>query len=163
MKNHEIKVRLTEVKAVIALIKLSGADYKGVLRQTDYYLGKAKRKVKVRVINGKKFQLIVYARVERSGRKESTYTIKNLTPAEKTVLLGKNVICCVKKTRKLWTYKNTRIHLDRVNGLGDFLELETVVQGKAVKKGIKEFNEVIKLLGINPSDSIAASYVDLLS
>ena len=89
--------------------------------------------------------------------------LEQLTQAEKIAMLGKKVICCVKKTRKLWTYKNTRIHLDRVNGLGDFLELETVVQGKAVKKGIKEFNEVIKLLGINPSDSIAASYVDLLS
>ena len=107
--------------------------------------------------------MIVYSRVEKAGRKESSYTIKDLTQAEKTTLLMEKVICCVKKTRKLWIYKNTRIHLDKVYGLGDFLELETVIQGKAVKKGIKEFNEVIDLLGVNPSESIAASYSDLLS
>ncbi len=145
----------------MALIKRSGADYKGVLRQTDYYLEKGRRKVKVRVINGKKFQLVSYLRVEKAGRKESAYTIKELTQAEKTALLSKQVICCVKKTRKLWINKNTRIHLDRVDGLGNFLELETVVQGKAVKKGLNEFNKVAQLLGIKAKLGVAGSYSDL--
>jgi len=163
MKNYEIKVRITDIKVVLSLIKRSGAVYKGVLRQDDYYLAKGEKKVKVRVINGKKFQLIVYMRAEKAGRKESTYTIKDLAPAEKTALLSKKVICYVKKTRRLWIYKNTRIHLDKVDGLGDFLELETVLKGKAFKNGLSEFNEVMELLGINPVDSITASYSDLLS
>jgi predicted adenylyl cyclase CyaB len=65
------------------------------------------------------------------------------------------------KTRKLYIYKNTRIHLDEVKNLGNFLELETVVKGN-MKEGKTEFDEIVELLKLDISKQIKSSYRTLL-
>ena len=67
----------------------------------------------------------------------------------------------VEKKRKLYMYKNTRIHLDKVKRLGNYLELETVVK-RNKKSAQKEFNEVVKLLNLNEAKQIKSSYAKLL-
>ena len=62
----------------------------------------------------------------------------------------------------MWIYKNTRIHLDDVNKLGKFLELETVIDGINLINAKKEHEKVIKLLNIAQCKKIKKSYSDLL-
>jgi predicted adenylyl cyclase CyaB len=69
----------------------------------------------------------------------------------------------VNKKRILFVYKNTRIHLDAVEGLGDFVELETVFSTTlSQSEGIKEHDEVVKLLNLHRFPTIKGSYSGLL-
>lgn len=58
----------------------------------------------------------------------------------------------------------TRIHLDRVRGLGEFLELEVVLRdGESAELGVQEAHELMALLGVGDSQLIEGAYVDLLA
>jgi predicted adenylyl cyclase CyaB len=52
--------------------------------------------------------------------------------------------------------------LDEVEGLGSFVELETVLSGIDETEGRKELSEVAEALGLRSEDSIAKPYVELL-
>lgn len=76
------------------------------------------------------------------------------------IFLKKEVI--VKKKRKLYLYNNTRVHLDEVENLGKFLELETLLITNK-KDATKRFNEIKSLLGLSGFEEIKKSYKILLS
>ena len=70
----------------------------------------------------------------------------------------------MRKRRTLYIVGRTRVHLDRVEELGDFLELEVVLaDGDAPEPGIAEARELMAALGISPSQLIEGAYVDLLA
>ena len=55
----------------------------------------------------------------------------------------------------------TRIHLDRVEGLGDFLELEVVLgEGESSQAGVREAHALMARLGIEQQQLVAGAYVD---
>ena len=68
----------------------------------------------------------------------------------------------MEKQRALWIYRNTRVHLDRVEGLGDFLELETVLADIDSAEGTAESEEVINLLELDRESFISVPYLELL-
>jgi len=163
MTNFEIKVGISDINGIIDAVKKSGAIYKCEMHHVDYYFSTGTFKEKIREINDSEVQKISYSRLEKVGRKESKYNIENITQEEKKFLLKQNnPLCVVDKIRKLWIYKNTRIHLDSVVGLGYFLELETVIKDISVQNGLKEFKEVLELLKINQEQTVAYSYSDLI-
>jgi predicted adenylyl cyclase CyaB len=133
------------------------------MKQCDYYFTLGADKEKLRVIDDTEYQLITYRRLEKRGRKDSHYDIKVLDVGEKDALLNfRKVIKQVNKTRDLWLYENTRIHVDRVEHLGDFLELETVIRNISLKAGESEFKAVVNRLHIDTASSVPASYSDLV-
>jgi predicted adenylyl cyclase CyaB len=70
----------------------------------------------------------------------------------------------VRKRRTLYQAGRTRIHLDRVEGLGDFLELEVVLaERESPEGGLTEAHAVMEALAISPSQLVEAAYVDLLT
>ena len=70
----------------------------------------------------------------------------------------------VVKHRILFRVGRTRVHLDRVDGLGDFLELEVVLgDSESPEAGIAEAKALMNGLGIDVSQLVARAYVDLLS
>jgi predicted adenylyl cyclase CyaB len=73
---------------------------------------------------------------------------------------GERVV--VKKERQLWRYKHTRIHLDKVKKLGNFLELETVMKNLSEAKAAGECSEVIDLLNLDRYKKLKFSYSELL-
>jgi predicted adenylyl cyclase CyaB len=68
----------------------------------------------------------------------------------------------VTKTRHLFLHRATRIHLDDVEGLGAFVELETVMSGQSDRDGHAELEEIAAALGLRPDDRVAIPYVELL-
>lgn len=163
MTNFEIKVKIEDKNVILCAINNTEAVYVNKMHHIDYYFNVGIFKEKIREIDKSEIQQISYSRVETSGRKESKYEIKSITQKEKNILLKQNeVLCTIDKERKLWIYKNTRIHLDKVNYLGYFLELETVIKNISNEEGKKEFNEVIDLLKVNEKDTVAYSYSDLI-
>jgi predicted adenylyl cyclase CyaB len=70
----------------------------------------------------------------------------------------------VTKERHVYLAGRTRIHLDRVDGLGDFVELEVVLaQDDDEEDGHAEAHAMFASLGVPESDLVAVAYVDLLT
>ena len=163
MRNIEVKVAISDKQNTLSRLKKMGAAYQGTMKQCDYYFGTGENKEKLRVIDDCEYQLITYRRLEKHGRKDSHYEIEELTAKEKDALLSRRkAITTVEKTRELWLYGNTRIHIDYVEHLGSFLELETVIRDITLKAGEGEFRSVVGWLGIDTKRSVAASYSDLV-
>jgi len=166
MKNIELKIILSNPKTIIRKLRVAKARFAGKLDQVDTYYNSQKGRLKLREINKKIFELIYYERPDTKRSKISNYKVvpikRNFLTQIKNVLMktfGKKVI--VKKERNLWLHKNTRIHIDKVRDLGNYLELETVVK-KGISSAKKEQQEIINLLGINEAKKIDVSYSDLL-
>jgi len=66
--------------------------------------------------------------------------------------------------RHLFLVGQTRIHLDEVAGLGNFLELEVVLQeGQRAEDGMAIANELMEKLGVKKKDLVGKAYIDLIS
>ncbi|XP_071274518.1 uncharacterized protein [Agelaius tricolor] len=73
------------------------------------------------------------------------------------------VLGTVRKERLLFLLGQTRLHLDRVQGLGDFLELEVVLQPEQSEEdGQRLARELLQEFGIGEQDLISGAYLDLL-
>lgn len=165
MKNIELKIILNNDRNVVKAIKKIGAK---LMHQVDTYYNCKNGRLKIREINNKYFELIFYQRPDRPSSKISNYLLlkmkRDQTEIMKNILrevLGEKSV--IKKVRNLWIYKNTRIHIDKVAGLGDFLELETMVRKSGLKYAHKEHNKIIKLLSLSNFKKVSKSYSDLKS
>ena len=75
-----------------------------------------------------------------------------------------SVLGRVRKTRWLLQVGQTRVHLDRVHGLGDFMELEVVLHdGQSAAQGEALAEQLMAELGIAHEQRVAGAYLDLLS
>lgn len=159
--NLELKIKLDKKNSSEKLLNNAKAQFKGLLKQKDIYYKFKNGLLKLRVENGS-YCLIKYFRDEK-GTRWSDYEILKLEGknVEKYLAEILNVETVVEKKRKLYLYKNTRIHIDEVKNLGNFLELETVV-AKNKKHALLEFEEVVKLLNLDLKKQIKSSYRNLL-
>ena len=109
--------------------------------------------------------LIYYERPNEDASRYSQYQLCKITdPSTFKVLLtaALGVKTVVKKQRELWMFNNTRIHLDTVADLGQFVELETVFQGQTETEAINEHQHVKTVLRLDTTHPVAVSYSDLI-
>lgn len=166
MRNLEIKVRCTGLDAVRdRAVELSARDA-GILRATDTYFHVRHGRLKLRETEGGPLaQLIAYDRPDEASSRYSDYHITPIPdPAGLKLALGSTlgVLITVTKSRHLWLYGETRIHLDRIDGLGDFVELETVMRGQPEAAARAEHHMVKGALGLDRCDVVGSSYSDLI-
>ncbi|HTR81757.1 MAG TPA: class IV adenylate cyclase [Bacteroidota bacterium] len=162
--NLELKVRIDSPSTFVkALRKI--ADYKGVLHQTDTYFELNAGRLKLRQFLKGKAELIYYKRSEGRGPRWSNYTRIELKDGRElrgilTRIMGIKIV--VKKKRMLFLYKSAaRVHVDSVNRLGNFVEIESMsTKGRAKAKLI--FHELVKALNIDKAQTIRGSYSDLM-
>jgi predicted adenylyl cyclase CyaB len=163
-QNLEIKARVLSLSEVIRVANSLHAQSKGILRQRDIYYSVSHGRLKLRIIQPRSAELIYYKRPNKKGQRYSDYTVlpvfdAKATDAFYTAAFGQKVV--VEKKRTLYLYKNARIHLDNVRGLGAFIEFEVLV-----KHGKRQALSMLKFLlarfKIKQSEMIAASYSDLL-
>jgi predicted adenylyl cyclase CyaB len=122
--------------------------------------------MKLRQLSDESGHLIFYDRPDHVGPKTSEYIIcptddpKLLRTILETALGIRGV---VRKTREIFMVGRTRIHLDQVENLGAFLELEVVLEtGEASEAGQAEAERLMALLRICPEDLVQCAYIDLL-
>lgn len=161
-RNLELKIKIDSLKNIKQKLKENRVALKEILIQKDIYYRIDKGLLKLRTENGKS-SLIYYLRNESASKRWSDFEYIKFTSdnSEKffNSFLEKEVI--VSKVRELYIYNNTRIHLDKVKGLGNFLELETIVVS-GLKDAEKRFNNMIAILELGSKKQIRASYRDLL-
>lgn len=161
--NLELKAR---VRSLAWAKKIAGAfaRFDSTLTQTDTYYHVPEGRLKLRAFSRTKGELIVYTRNEGKGERYSRYDI-SLTATPETLhrvlnrALGVDVR--VQKTRLLYRYKNSRIHLDSVRSLGAFVEFEVMVtHGRRQAKTL--LAELKERFAIADRDCILCSYSDLI-
>ncbi len=155
--NLELKIKVESHTKLIKALRRINAEKKGILRQKDIYYKTGKGLLKLR-IEGNSYTLIKYLRDEK-GKRWSNYELLRLEGKNPEKYLNDvfDVDTIVEKKRILYLYKNTRIHLDEVKGLGKFLELETLLVSTR-KDAEARFKEIIKLLDLDLTKQIRKSY-----
>lgn len=112
-------------------------------------------------------ELIFYDRPDFFGPKTSTYSVSHTdNPAQLRSVLADALgeTARVKKVRELYFVGSTRIHLDVVEGLGEFMELEVVLsEDDTEQSGEAIALDLMEKLGIDKSDLVEGAYADLLS
>jgi predicted adenylyl cyclase CyaB len=137
-----------------------------ILLQEDTFFNSPQGRLKLRVLSGDQGQLIYYTRPDQEGPKRSDYHIFLTNDPEnlkRALELAYGIRGVVRKTRYLYLVGQTRVHLDDVEGLGQFMELEVVMQeGQSDAEGQAIAEDLMARLGVEGSDLIEGAYMDLL-
>jgi adenylate cyclase class IV len=165
MHNIEFKAELRDVAAARRQCKLLGATRIGVLRQTDTYFRLAEGRLKRREAPGEPIEWILYHRRNIVRPKMCDYVI--LSEAQARRRWGsqslKEWVKVVKK-RELWMLENVRIHLDNVDRLGRFIELEAAVNNEHDAKACHAtINKLRRAFGPALGEPVGVGYSDLLA
>jgi homotetrameric cytidine deaminase len=170
MRNVELKARDPDPAGTLERALAMGADDRGEIRQRDTYFSSARGRLKLREqeTGGSPLwdELIEYSRADSVDARTSTYRrvpVADAAPLREALDAAYGTLGTVTKRRRLLLWEGVRIHLDEVEGLGSFLELEAVAEGGSDLSG--ERDKVQRLreeLGIEDRNLVATSYSDLL-
>ncbi|HEY3288272.1 MAG TPA: class IV adenylate cyclase [Gemmatimonadaceae bacterium] len=166
-RNVEIKARIASVDALTARAAAIADTGPVEIRQDDTFFPCDTGRLKLRQFADGTGELIFYQRADQGGPKESFYLISRTDNAE---ALREVLLCAygargrVVKHRTLYLAGKTRIHLDRVATLGDFLELEVVLDDdESLEAGVRTAHEIMAQLGVTSAQLIEGAYLDLLA
>ena len=161
--NYELKARLKEESTVRAALKRLRARYVGTDHQVDTYFCVPRGRLKVR--EGRIENALIYYERPDSPRARRARIEMVLLPRRNSVkaILARAlaVLVVVDKRREIYLVGNVKIHLDRVRGLGKFVEVEAVSRSGGLAKIRQQARKFQKLFGIAPSDLVGQSYSDL--
>lgn len=165
-RNVEIKARIADLAALerqVASLATSGPE---LIPQDDTFFACPNGRLKLRVLGSGLGQLVFYRRSDEAGPKESFYLVSETPDPDslrETLAKAYGTLGRVRKHRTLYLIDRTRIHLDRVEGLGEFLEFEVVLaEGEPTEAGVAVADDLLKLLAIPAESLIERAYFDLL-
>jgi predicted adenylyl cyclase CyaB len=164
-RNIEIKAKIRDFDQLKQRVEQISDTLVEIIPQTDTFFYTPQGRLKLREL-ADHGQLIYYERVDVSGPKQSNYFISRTTEPQSlaevlTFALGVRGI--VRKQRRLYLVGKTRIHLDQVEELGDFLEFEVVLDEEDTpEEGERIAAELMQTLGIQEVDLVEGAYMDLL-
>jgi predicted adenylyl cyclase CyaB len=166
-RNVEIKARIDSVAALMAVAARLADSGPTVIEQDDTFFSCTRGRLKLRDQFAAGAELIFYQRADLCGPKESFYLrVPVAEPAAMRELLAQahGQTGRVRKRRVLFLVGRTRIHLDAVEGLGEFLELEVVLRdSEPAEEGIAEAHRIMGELGVSAGQLLQGAYVDHLS
>ena len=164
-RNVEIKARISHVDALLPKAAALASEGPLEIEQDDTFFRCESGRLKLRDFLNGSGELIFYRRVNQAGPKESFYLRSaTSTPAalRESLSLAYGQSGRVIKHRTLFLVGRTRVHLDRVGGLGHFLELEVVLgDNELLAAGVREAHELMGRLGIETHQLVEGAYVEL--
>jgi len=165
-RNVEVKAHIDSVEAVLPRARALADGPEQRIEQDDTFFACAHGRLKLRDFGDGRGELIHYQRTDAEGPKLSDYVrAPTSDPAALRDALSRaqGVIGRVRKTRWLLLVGATRVHLDRVEGLGDFTELEVVLrEGQSEAEGEAIAEALMLQLGVRDDQRLAGAYLDLL-
>ena len=164
--NIEIKAKVKKIEVLKAKIESLYKIKPLEIFQDDTFFNIEKGRLKLRTFSKDKGELIFYERSNSSGPKRSDYFIyktENPDELKKLLQISLGIRGVVRKKRFLYLVDNTRVHLDEVENLGTFLELEVVLNTEQTENEGKEIaKDFMDKLNIDKKDLIDLAYIDLL-
>ena len=167
MKNLEIKAVATDLPRLRRVLRELGARHEPrLLDQVDWYFATPRGRLKLRRRKGEPVaELIFYMRPDATKARTSEYQKLPVADVPGTLRVLRAMFepgVCVRKRRDLWLCGDTRVHLDRVAGLGTFVEIEVPFSRTAAGPR-SVMRMLIGRLGIESRALLACSYADLLA
>ncbi len=164
--NIEIKARVRDFPGLQERAASLSDTAVQVIPQEDTFFHCPQGRLKLRRLALERGQLVYYQRPDQDGPKRSDYHIFETGDPEnllRTLSLALGVRGVVRKVRRLYLAGQTRIHLDDVEGLGHFMELEVVLRpGQSEAEGQTIAKTLMEKLGVIESDLLECAYMDLL-
>ena len=166
-RNIEIKARIGSVEALLPrACALAGTEAQ-VIDQDDSFFRVPMGRLKLRVFADGSGELIHYHRPDAGDAKASDYVRVHAPDPDalrEALARANGLLGRVRKRRWLLRVGATRIHLDRVEGLSDHMELEVVLQdGQSDEEGAAIAEALMQDLGLADAPRVAGAYLDLLA
>ena len=164
--NIEIKARVRDLADLHKRAELLSDTPVQVIPQEDTFFNTPRGRLNLRQLAPGHGQLVYYERGDAAGPKRSDYQIvETSSPSALRDALASalGVRGIVRKTRSLYLVGQTRLHVDEVEGLGHFMELEVVLRPEQNDtEGQAIANDLMVKLGVAESDLLEGAYMDLL-
>lgn len=165
MINMEIKARVEAPDRVRQVLLEQGARHVGTDRQHDTYFCVPRGRLKLRR-GAIENVLVYYERPDQPGPKPCDYELAALAPdnaAAAVLARALGVLVEVSKKRDIYRLDNLKFHVDEVDGLGSFAEIEAGGRDRGDLPRLREQCErFMRLFGIAPDDLLEESYSDML-
>jgi predicted adenylyl cyclase CyaB len=165
-ENIEIKARVRDWESLKKKAEEICGTPAEVLQQEDTFFEVKQNRLKLRVFSDHQAELIYYRKEDIPGPKRSDYQIVPIKhPAKVKAMLSQalGIRGTVIKSRTVFKKENVRIHLDEVEGLGRFVEIEVVLGSNHDRlHGEKSATQFMEKLGITETDLLEKSYIDML-
>ncbi|MGJ0430161.1 class IV adenylate cyclase [Methylobacter sp.] len=166
-RNIEIKARIESIDSLLPIVAKIADEGPIEILQDDTFFSCPNGRLKLRAFSEHDGQLIFYQRQDSAGPKESFYVISPTSSPDtlrQALSLAYGESGRVRKHRTLFLTGRTRVHLDKVEKLGGFLELEVVLaEGESIEAGISVAHELLGKLAVSPHQLVEEAYVDLLA
>ncbi len=164
--NIEIKARVLDRAALEQRARELTDSPVELIPQVDTFFVTPKGRLKLRELSPDHGQLVYYERLDQDGPKRSEYRIVETTDVQglrETLGRALGIRGVVRKLRSLYLIGQTRLHLDQVENLGDFMELEVVLRpGQPESEGAAIAQDLMDRLGVARTDLLEGAYMDLL-
>ncbi|MFH1501638.1 MAG: class IV adenylate cyclase [Candidatus Eisenbacteria bacterium] len=164
--NIEIKAHLKDPGSVRALAGALASRPPERLEQQDTFFRTRSGRLKLREFGDGSAELIYYERSDITGPARSVYLRAGVADGPGVAELLRacaGVRGVVRKVRNVYLIGRTRVHIDDVEGLGSFVELEVVLSQECDEDQARGTAvELMRELGIAEEDLVCAAYVDLL-
>jgi predicted adenylyl cyclase CyaB len=166
-RNIEIKARVADLAALQARVRSLANRDPELLIQTDTFFHAPHGRLKLRTFADGSAELIAYQRADQDGPKLSDYervAVHDAAGMLRLLTRSNGLAQQVRKRRTLYLIGQTRVHLDQVEGLGDFMELEVMLTpDQSVADGQMIAQNLMDQLGIAHVQLITGAYADLLT
>jgi predicted adenylyl cyclase CyaB len=164
--NIEIKARSADPSFIREWLLSQKALFKGTDLQSDTYFHVPKGRLKLRQGNIEN-NLIFYERPDQSGPKQSDFSITPVNDPTGLLTVLSNALgvwITVQKKREIYFLENVKFHIDEVEGLGSFIEIEAgdLYADIPVEQLRVQCDHYLNVFGIRSEDLIDRSYSDLL-
>jgi len=166
MKNVEIKARHDKHKKMRSYLQSNNARFEGIDNQTDTYFNCPNGRLKLREGNIEN-NLIFYRRDDTVRPKESDiqlHPVQQSKTLKKVLTESYGVDIVVKKQREIYFIENVKFHLDVIESLGKFAEIEAIDQTGTIGEDrlTNQCQFYMEALQITPDMLVAESYSDML-
>lgn len=164
--NVEIKARSKNPAEIHALLAAQQAEFLGTDKQTDTYFKIDKGRLKLRQGNIEN-ALIHYFRDNQAGPKRSDVSMYKTEGGEELKEVLQNalpVLAVVTKRRSIYFIENVKFHVDEVENLGSFVEIEAIDRDGDIgeEKLRAQCQYYLDLFKIKAEELIEVSYSDMM-
>jgi adenylate cyclase class IV len=165
-RNIEIKARIDTIEALLPRARALADGEAEAIEQHDTFFRVTQGRLKLREFADGSAELIHYHRGDGSDARPSDYVrvpVPDAAALREALARACGVLGRVRKRRLLLRLGQTRLHLDRVEALGDFIELEVVLrEGQSDDEGRAIAEGWMQRLGLQHAPRLGGAYMDLM-